>query len=408
MTNHIPHCGPFSIESNIVSAAVHACFGYNLYQEILDMWNAREVYSPVLAAAGQAQQTYTDWDVLVDELNSASSHGFKIFRFTGSHSSSTSRTIRDTSDFIIDGNGVGVLDGQSDAFNGGTLNGAFRLALFENCNNGTVRGLEIMRMRDDGISCGLNDLSEGCDNMLIEHNNIHRCGEAAVRGANQNTNMSVLNNELSFIGKNDNGSGEGVYLGWGSGSGGSRYSNDTVIRGNHMHDLLGEAIDLKKDSVRCIIDGNLIENIEVETQGAITLGLNEHPLNGKVTVTNNRIRGVTARGNDGNGMSVDVADVDIRRNIVWDCANDCIEMYQDIVSPNRTVTVEENILINSPGFKAIEEAGVNLSAFPNVDLGVLVQARNIMMSGATGTNCSVASQNMIGPFTGANANFTPQ
>jgi hypothetical protein len=336
-------------------------------------------------------ENFTSWPNLVNAISNQD-HGGKVFGFTGNNESMSSTVISNAQNFVIEGQGIGRINGQSSNL---STDGAFFQGMFEGCNVGTIRGMTIENMRNSGISFGQGpSLRPGCTDMICEYNTFHRIGQAAVVAVNGSRRITCRYNHISEIGQGNTFTGEGFYGGFGD-----RYDNfaeELYIGYNTFSNLRGEAIDIKRDSTNVLIEHNLIEGIEVHSQGAITLGLNEHPGNINATVRHNIINGVTTRNFDGNGIVIAAGNVSVYGNIVMNTVASSIDIYADGVVPeSNLVDIFENILVSPAGIVSVQQNVLNSSESPNFNPLNVTRTNNLVSSNPTPSECLLSSEPLL-------------
>lgn len=195
------------------------------------------------------------------------------------------------------------------------------------------------------------------------------------------------------------GSGEGIYIGEGKDH--EDCSSNVHIIGNNLHDLTGEAIDIKRKSANILIEYNKINNINVNSQGAIVLGLDplksNDAYNAEFIVRWNCISNVTTRSSDGNFIVVANASSLIEENVMWNAVKHGIEIYNYCDGPNKDVQIQNNIIWGYAGLPIRSNVGNGNGGSANPCS--VTRATNIVQSDPVGSDCQENASIFAGPLT---------
>lgn len=390
------------------SSATHACFGFDLIQKI------DSYVKPDFSC--EPDQVFTSVSALNAKINSVTDHAGAVYqlaggRYNNSQLGSNGINITDKRNLTVcsDPSNPAILDGQN------LSNFAIRIREANGTtDNITVTGFDITQTKFHGIFVGNDATGKGGGNIYIGGNHIYEAANVAgagitVRNTTAGKTITIEANEIERIDINGNSSsarGEGIYVG--EGNNGSNFGNDVVIRGNYVHDMGGEAIDIKRHSRDILIEYNRIENIVVFSQGAITLALDRldgaNTYDANMVVRRNCISNVTTTSFDGEGIVVGNGNTLIEENLIYDIVNNPIDVYNDADGPGKTVTIKNNILWNYGGLPVRENYGSGNGG--PVDPFTIIRQSNIVDSNSSGNECLETASIFVGPLT-AKAGFSP-
>jgi hypothetical protein len=151
----------------------------------------------------------------------------------------------------------------------------------------------------------------------VRHNEITHPGQSGVQVNDDSAHIDIACNEIHDTGWHKPQYGEGVYLGVGSTA--DDDSHDITVRGNHIYRTTSEAVDVKARVYRVDITDNHIHEVDVASQGAITVGLNEvWYRSGEYRIERNVIHDVTSREHDGAAIWVGHGNTLVANNVMWD------------------------------------------------------------------------------------------
>jgi len=333
----------------IVAQLVHQCLGYNL----LDTFD--EYRKPILTR--EPDQVFNSVSALQAQINSRTDHNGAVYQLAGgNYPISTDIRLENVRNITIysDPNNRARLDGQ------GTAN--FGVNAKVTIRNG--RSGELIR---------------------VECNEVY--------------NGSLANTGIA--------SGEGIYIG--SGNNEELYTDNVIIVGNDLHDLIAEAIDVKRHSKMIFIQHNTIDQINVNSQGAIVLGLDTNGqvqnYNAQMLVANNVISNVTSRAFNGNFVVVAVGGVRIFRNVMFNAADHGVAIYNDCDGVEKSVGVIENIIWGYSGLP-VQENVTSGNNSPDNPCSV-ERSKNIVMNNAVKDECAEPASVFQGPLT-TFAGFAPR
>ncbi len=187
----------------------------------------------------------------------------------------------------------------------GSVNG--RNLRLSDCENLYFYGLRFTGAEIWSVTVGPahpdDSLSEGCRRIRFDNCEFDHAGQALLKISGQSQEISVNDSDFHHSGIGE-ASGrpfaEGIYIGEGASN--ADRSSKIHITNNHFHDIgnarnWGEAIDVKRQCSDILIERNLIENVVVDSGGAITalfdpVDYPEDARNPNVVIRGNRIRDV--------------------------------------------------------------------------------------------------------------------
>ena len=385
--------------------SIHQCFGFDLIRVV-------NTYSPPSMTRIPTQVFYSVND-LQNAINAKTDHGGAILQLAGGH-------------YNLAGNGIDInnrknLTVYSDPANRAILDsqdaGNFGFIVRQTAQNSTenieIIGFEITRTRFHAIFVGSDrDGTTAGSDIYIAANYIHNAANTkgaaiTIRNATGTGNITIEGNEITRIDVDGSGSsrGEGIYIGEGNNS--SHYSQDVTVRGNFVHDMNGEAIDVKRASRNILIEYNKIDNIDVYSQGALTLSLDNlrsQNYNADITVRRNVISNVKTLAKDGNAIVV-AGDSVIEENLIFNVAKHAIDIYDDANGPTKKVTLKNNIIWNYVGLPIREN--INTGNGGPHDPFLVERDHNIVQSDPDQTDCLVQPGSFVGPLSEKDG-FTPK
>lgn len=383
-----------SCSDNPSPGNIHNCFGFNLIDRINSYQTPNLIKTPT--------QTFNSLSALQNQIDSQTDHGGAVYALAGGTYNGTLN--------IINKRNLCVYTNHNNpaTINASNLN--FGINAY-NTTQGINSNLEILNFRITGskfhgIYIGGDDSPRFAPRgMWIAGNEVFDVartvgGGIVVRNAFEGATIKIEDNEIYDVSLTNSGSsGEGIYIGEGSDH--SDYSSDIHIIGNNLHDLTGEAIDLKRKSANILMEYNRINNINVNSQGAVVLGLDPGQANddydGQFIFRRNCISNVTTRNFDGNFIVVANANTLIVENVMWNTASHGIDVYNDCDGPIKTVEIKDNILWGYAGLPI--RANVGNGNGGNSDPCTVTRATNIVQSNPVGSECQESSSIFIGPLT---------
>lgn len=392
--NNIISAGVCTINYNFLSnGSMHECFGFNLVDRINAYQKPNLLKTPT--------QTFTSLSALQNQINSQTDHNGAVYELAAGTYNGTLR--------IIDKRNLCVYTDPNNPATINAVNETFGINAYNN-TQGVNSNIEILNFRITGsnfhgIYLGGDDAPRYAPRgTWLAGNEVFDVartvgGGIVVRNGFEGEVITIEDNEVYNVSLTNLGaSGEGIYIGEGNDH--LDYSSNVHIIGNHLHDLTGEAIDIKRKSANIIIEYNKIEDINVKSQGAIVLGLDPIKTNdaydGQCIVRRNCIRDVTSRGFDGNFIVVANGYALIEENIMWNCVKNGIDIYNDCDGPNKTVAVKNNIIwgVAVP----IRSNAGNGNGGPD-DPCTVTRETNIVQSNPMGSECQESASIFIGPLT---------
>ncbi len=348
----------------------NSCSGFDL-TPLINSYNPPSMRRSV-------SRTFNSLSALQQAINSKTDHGGDVYHLAAGRYSFPRTAI----DIINKRNLTVYSDPSNRAVLVGESGSVFGVSVKETSpgsnHNIEVIGFDISNTRFHGIIVGSDsDGTRAGSNIYIGGNRIHNAANVAgagitVRNASGSGQVVLEGNDVSRIDMDGSGSGrgEGIYIGEGNNN--NHYSRNVIIRGNHIHDLNGEAIDIKRASRDVLIEYNQINRIAVFSQGAIVLGLdNRASVNyqANLVVRRNTINDVTSMQYDGNAI-VAASDSLIEENLITDIEEEGIDVYNDATGPNKTVTIRRNV-IRRTGHQPIRENIGNGNRGPNNPFNII-------------------------------------
>ena len=382
----------------------HECFGFNLIEAI-------NSYSPP-SMLRSPTEVFNSLEELQKAINAKADHDGAVFQLAGGvyNFTGTGIEINNRRNLTIysDPSNRAVLDGQ-DSGNFGLL---VKETVTGSTDNIEVMGFEVTRTRFHAIFVGSDSFgtTAGSD-IYVANNYVHDAANKSgagitIRNARGTGNVTVEGNEVTRIDMDGigGGRGEGIYVGQGNNS--AHYSQNVTIRGNYIHDLNGEAIDVKRASRDVLIEYNKANNISVFSQGAFALALDNlqpQDYQSDITVRRNIISNVKTLAFNGNAIVV-AGDSIIEENLIFNVAKDAIDIYDDATGPNKKVVLRNNIVWNYGGqpFRENVETG---NGGPHNPFSI-ERIENIVQSDPGQTDCQVVPDTFVGPLSKSDG-FTP-
>jgi hypothetical protein len=197
-------------------------------------------------------------------------------------------------------------------------------------------------------------------------------------------NVLIQGNEIAHSGQSGDSFGEGIYIATSTTSYGDD-TNNVTVRGNVIHDVKDEAIDVKTGGYAVSIVDNEIYNVELNSQGAITVathGENWNP--GGFVVSGNTITNVTSRGSEGVGIWLGHGDAIIENNVVWNVADWGIYIPNTFNLPDSSDVVIRNNTVWSTNGRSVEW-GRDWGGVPSQPPNVSFDTSNMTWDGAAGS-----------------------
>jgi hypothetical protein len=246
----------------------------------------------------------------------------------------------------------------------------------------------------------------GCNHIRIINCEIDNVGQELLKINGNSSNIEVIGNSLHDTGKSGSGKpyAEGIYIGDGGGM--TDRSHDILIQGNHLYNIgnqnnWGEAIDIKVQVYNITVVDNLIENVIVHSQGAITvlIGDKSYPsgqTNPNILISRNVIHNVRRQSNGWNGAGISAGSngVTITNNLVWNTDEASLTATKNAANTTGGLHVYNNTFWDG--------VRINQSGIGGANSPVSEVLKNNLIRGAGGSSDDmVASSNdFIGPLTG--------
>jgi len=246
----------------------------------------------------------------------------------------------------------------------------------------------------------------GCHNIRVVNCEVDHAGQALLKVNGNSSNIEILGNSLHHSGMSggNNAYAEGIYVGDGNLK--SDRSHDVLIQGNHLYNIgnagaWGEAMDLKVQVYNIAILDNLIENVIVNSQGAITVLINgENYPSGQtdpnITISRNVIHNVRHRSGGWNGCGVYASKngITVTNNLVWDTDESSLTATKNATNTTGDLLVYNNTFLDG---MLINQSGLGGANQPLND----ILKNNLVMGGGTGSNDMAADpSDFVGPITG--------
>jgi hypothetical protein len=247
--------------------------------------------------------------------------------------------------------------------------------------------------------------SLGCHYIRIVDCEIDHAGQELLKINGNSSNIEVIGNSLHHTGMSGGNKpyAEGIYVG--DGGTGTDRSHDVLIQGNHIYNIgndsaWGEAIDLKVQIYNITVVDNLIENVIVNSQGAITALVNDsnYPTgatNPNILISRNVIHNVSHRsgGWNGAGISAGKNGITITNNLIWNTDESSLTATKNASNTTGGFHVYNNtfwdgVLINRSGLSS-----------SNDPLDDILKNNLINGSGGSGDDMIASVNDFIGPLT---------
>lgn len=248
--------------------------------------------------------------------------------------------------------------------------------------------------------------SLGCHYIRVVDCEIDHAGQELLKINGNSSHIEVISNSLHHTGISGGNKpyAEGIYIGDGNSS--SDRSHDILIQGNHIYNIgnssaWGEAIDLKVQVYNITIVDNLIENVIVNSQGAITvlIGNNNYPsdaTNPNILISRNVIRNVShhSNGYNGAGISAGSNGVTITNNLIWETDESSLTATKNAANTTGGLNVYNNTFWDGV---IINQSGLNGGDSPVDEV-----LKNNLINGSGGSNddMSATVDDFIGPISG--------
>jgi len=376
------------------SGNIHECFGFDLIGRIDSYQKPNLVKTPT--------QTFTSLTALQSKIDAKSDHNGAVYALAGGTYYGKLNIIDKRNVCVYtDPNNPAIIDASNQAFGINAYNST----------QGVNSNIEILNFRVTGSN--YHGIYVGGDNsprfaprgMWIAGNKVFDVARTvgagiAIRNGFEGAVIKVEDNEVYNVSLSNAGySGEGIYIGEGNDH--QDYSSNIHIIGNNLHDLTGEAIDIKRNSANILMEYNHINNINVNSQGAVVLGLDPKKTNddydGQFIFRRNCISNVTSRNSDGNFIVVANGYSLIEENVMWNTVKHGIDIYNDCDGSVKTVEIKNNIIWGYVGQPI--RANVGNGNGGSTDPCSVIRATNIVQNNSVGSECQLSASDFVGPLT---------
>jgi len=248
--------------------------------------------------------------------------------------------------------------------------------------------------------------TKGCRNIRVVDCEIDRAGQELLKINGNSSNIEIIGNSLHDSGMSGNYQpyAEGIYVGDGSLK--SDRTHDVLIQGNHLYNIgnssaWGEAIDLKVQIYNITIVDNLIENVIVNSQGAITVLINDDAYpsgqtDPNITISRNVIHNVRRQSSGWNGAGISAGSngVTVTNNLIWDTAESSLTVTCNASNTTGDFLVYNNTFLDG---MSINQYGIGGANRPVRD----IRKNNLVMgSGASANDKNASSGDFVGPISG--------
>ncbi len=252
--------------------------------------------------------------------------------------------------------------------------------------------------------------SYGCHHIRIVNCEIDTAGQTLLKVNGNSSHIDIIGNHIHHSGMSGSGKpyAEGVYLG--DGGSGSDRSHDILIQGNHIHDIgnsknWGEAIDMKVKVYNVTVADNLIEHVTVNSQGAVTVLIDDgvYPSGGtnpNILIERNVIHDVRRRsgGWNGSGIAVGSNGVTIRNNVIWDTDESSVTATKDAANTTGLFSLIHNTFHDGV---IINKGSVG---HPSGSVSPILVNNAIRGGGGTSKDYAAQSSDFVGPLAGDASN----
>ena len=382
--------------ATISNSGIHECVGYN----ILDRYQS--YVKPNLTKT--PTETFTSLSALQNRINSQTDHGGNVYALaSGTYSGSLNIIDKRNLCIYTDPNNPALINASGQNFGINAYNNQQGVD-----SNIQIYNFEVINSNFHGIYLGGDDAPRYAPrNTLVIGTTVHDVaqitgGGIVVRNGFEGAPIRIECNEVYSVHPSvaNIGAGEGIYIGEGNDP--QDYSSNIQIVGNYLHDLNGEAIDIKRKSADILIEYNRIERINVHSQGAIVVALDPLRTNdtydSNTIIRRNCISDVTTRNADGNFIVVANGFTLVEDNILFNTVAHGIEVYNDCDGPNKTVIIQNNIIWGYNGLPIRENVGSGND--PNVvDPCAVTRNTNIVQNNPVGSECQEPASAFVGPLT---------
>jgi len=199
----------------------------------------------------------------------------------------------------------------------------------------------------------------GSSDVVVLQNTILDTGQEAIHVGERSSAVRLEGNRIDTTGQRSGSNdvrdfadfGEGIYLG-SAGSlpdGRDDVVSDVQIIGNHISNTTAEAIELKAPVRDVVIRNNIVHDIEVDSGGAISVGVGVHTYDADAVIEENVIWNVTTRSKWSDGIGIRLSSsATVRNNVILSTEHYGILLDEDIRPVDGAVTIHGN-LVHSTG-----------------------------------------------------------
>ncbi len=266
-----------------------------------------------------------------------------------------------------------------------------------------------------------NPVTGANNNFYIYGNEIHSPRQEILKISQCDT-VEVVGNNLYDPGRNPQAGGasnfcEIVYFGDGNGGTLTNRVINGLVENNWIHDTApaqngitpaGEGIDVKRPSQNIVIRRNLVENIRVNSQGAVTLVIDCDTVNNvgdyNILAEENYIRNVRTKagGFNGDGITAAKGATTIRRNIIQNVDGDGVRTLLNVTSSNKSIEIQDNTILGAGGGAIVTNQG---NAGQGCNLPATISRCGNATDDGTG-DVQVTAAAFVGPLT-TSSGFAP-
>jgi len=220
----------------------------------------------------------------------------------------------------------------------------------------------------------------GVNNITVKNLEVGHTGIEGIMINSASHHVNVLCSEVHHTGLTTPIYGEGIYVGDGSSHDATHH---VKIAYNHIHHTNSEAVDVKQSTTYVEVLYNYIHDIDLNSQGAITLGIDSFSYpSGEYKVIGNRIHNITGRNYDGAGITIGHGNTWVSNNVIWNIP-DYYGIYtqQNFANPSANkVYIYNNTVVNA----ASGPLGINIIGANRSGPSEVFTANNLWESNSSG------------------------
>lgn len=232
---------------------------------------------------------------------------------------------------------------------------SFRL---ENLKHVSIEGFIIERV-NQGIYV------QGCESVTIRNCTVRFTGQEAIR-FRESSHCLAENNLIHDIVHSLNTNGEGFYIG-SPPEQGIDFTHNIVIRGNTIFHTIDEGIELKPNTHDCVIEDNIVRDLEVKNGGGINAHRTTHyPDPPNHLIQRNTVSNIStsSQWQDGNGIRAGT-DTTVINNVVFSCQHFGIRV-DDMTDRGYPARIEHNTLFNNRSGPLMISQAANANVIHNL------------------------------------------